>query len=53
MHHAASKAREGQAEGQMTGLALWGAGAGNSKDTIRAIQARAQSISAAFAKLCR
>ena len=46
---AASKAKEGR----LTGLALWGAGAGNSKDTIRAIQARAQSISAAFAKLCR
>lgn len=45
----ASKAKEGR----LTGLALWGAGAGNSKDTIRAIQARAQSISAAFAKLCR
>ena len=43
--------REGQLK---SGLALWGAaGAGNSKDTIRAIQARAQSISAAFAKLCR
>ena len=27
--------------------------AGNSKDTIRAIQTRAHSISAAFAKLCR
>merc|ERR1719229_1992133 len=53
MHQAASKSREGHSEGQMTGLALWGAGAGNSKDTIRAIQARAQSISAAFAKLCR
>ena len=35
-----------------SGQALWGL-AGNSKDTIRAIQARAQSISAAFAKLCR
>ena len=46
-----SKAREGQLK---SGLALWGAaGAGNSRDTIRAIQARAQSISAAFAKLCR
>ena len=47
-----SKAREGQLK---SGLALWAgaAGAGNSKDTIRAIQARAQSISAAFAKLCR
>ena len=46
----AGKAKEGHPEG----LALWGAGAGgNSKDTIRAIQARAQSISAAFAKLCR
>ena len=48
------KAKEGHPGAAAEGLALWGAGAGgNSKDTIRAIQARAHSISAAFAKLCR
>ncbi len=48
----------GRANGPSEDVApLRGIGAGpasaNSRDTIRSIQARAQSISTAFAKLCR
>jgi hypothetical protein len=49
--HKATRSETSSPTSTSAALALWGAG--NSKDTIRAIQARAQAISAAFAKLCR